>query len=184
MSTNNLNLLYEKFTIAGQKTQGIFSSLSLPNNKYVYLIRRKQKILLYIILGLIFLSAAFMAGKYLSLNSSNRITAPAPISTQQLNKSFQFPLKDGEGKTVAKITYLLENANLQDSFIYQGKVATAVKGRTFLIFNLKITNPYTNTIEVNTKDYIRVKVNGKDEQLAPEIHNDPVQIQAKSTKYT
>ena len=63
-------------------------------------------------------------------------------------------------------------------------MAKAVKGRTFLIFNLKITNPYSKSIEINSRDYLRVKLNGKSEQLASEIHNDPVEIQANSTKYT
>jgi hypothetical protein len=79
---------------------------------------------------------------------------------------------------------MIQNANLQDSFIYQGKMAEAVKGRTFLIFNLKLTNPYDKSIQINARDYIRVRVNGTGEQLAPEIHNDPVQVDANATKYT
>lgn len=117
------------------------------------------------------------------VNGDSRTEAPEPIATQGLNRSFEFPLLDEKGKEVAKIKYLVESANIQDAFIYKGSMATAVKGRTFLIFNLKITNPYKDTIEVNTRDYIRVKVNGNNEQLAPEIHNDPVEIQGNSTKY-
>src|SRR3990167_2512588 len=116
--------------------------------------------------------------------ADDRTEAPAPIATQVLNKKFGFPLFDEKGKEVSEITYFVQSANLQDAFIYQGKRATAVKGRTFLIFNLKITNPYTKTIEINAKDYIRIKLNNSSEQLAPEIHNDPVQLQANSTKYT
>lgn len=134
----------------------------------------------------------FLAGRFFAPNTTlgdisntdKRAEAPTPLATQEINKTFNFPLLDDKGKEVAKIKYVLESANLQDAFIYQGKTATAVKGRTFLIFNLKITNPYTKTIEINAKDYIRVKMNGSEEQLAPEIHNDPVQIQADSTKYT
>jgi hypothetical protein len=132
----------------------------------------------------------FLAGRQFSpsttlgaKDSDQRTVAPEPLATQELNKSFEFPLMDDKGKEVAKIKYLLESANLQDAFIYQGKLATAVKGRQFLIFNIKITNPYKDTIQVNTKDYIRVKMNGSEEQLAPEIHNDPVEVQGNSTKY-
>ncbi len=137
----------------------------------------------------VLLVLAFVAGRFASGGSSfglsdQRADAPTPIATQNLNSEFKFPLKDDKGKTVAQISYLVETANLQDSFIFQGKLAKAVKGRTFLIFDLKITNPYTKTIEINAKDYVRVRVNGKEEQLAPEIHNDPIQIQANSTKYT
>lgn len=137
-------------------------------------------VLVILVLGILLAKAIFFRGS----SSDVRTTAPSPIATQELNKKFEFPLKDDKNKTVANISYLIESANIQDSFIYQGKLATAVQGRTFLIFNLKITNPYTKTIEVNAKDYVRIKVNGSSEQLAPEIHNDPVQIQAKSTKYT
>lgn len=137
----------------------------------------------------ILLAISFLAGRQLGPNASiglsdNRTEAPKAIATQNLNKEFKFPLKDDSGKDVAQISYFVQSANLQDAFIYQGKLAKAVRGRTFLIFDLKITNPYTKTIEINAKDYIRIKANNSSEQLAPEIHNDPVQIQANSTKYT
>jgi hypothetical protein len=150
-------------------------------------IKRNHLIIVGAILALVL---TFLAGRQFAphatlgnTNADQRTEAPTPIASQTLNKGFEFPLTDAKGKEVAKIKYLLESANLQDSFIYQGKLATAVKGRQFLIFNVKITNPYKDTIEVNTKDYIRVKMNGSEEQLAPEIHNDPVQVQGNSTKY-
>lgn len=154
-------------------------------------IKHVKKTHLYIGGFLVLLVVAFVIGRQFSPQSSlgaisngdQRQEAPAPIATQGLNKEFKFPLLDEEGEELAKITYYVESANLQDSFIYQGSRATAVKGRTFLIFNLKITNPYDKAIEVNARDYMRIKMNGSEEQLAPEIHNDPVEIQANSTKY-
>lgn len=141
-------------------------------------------IAIVIILGLVAVRNFTPDATLGQINGSDaRTEAPKPLATQNLNTEFEFPLVDGEGEEVAKIKYLVESANIQDAFIYKGSMATAVKGRTFLIFNIKITNPYSETIEVNTKDYIRVKVNGSEEQLAPEIHNDPVEIQANSTKY-
>ncbi len=196
MNTKNLNNFYTKFTVARNRTFSTFSNL--PNfsgsgfsRHFLNLSRNIRNIranLTYIVIAAL-LVIAFLAGKQFSGNSaggslSGKTEAPKAFATQELNKSFTFPLKDEKGKEVAKISYFVESANLQDAFIYQGKVATAVKGRAFLIFDLKITNPYTKTIEINAKDYIRIKVNNSSEQLAPEIHNDPVQIQANSTKYT
>ncbi|MBI2621665.1 MAG: hypothetical protein HYW63_03430 [Candidatus Levybacteria bacterium] len=142
-----------------------------------------------VILIIILLAVAFYAGGRFfpqggTISLDERANAPKPIATQTLNKKFEFPLRDSEGKEVSRIEYVVENANIQDAFIYQGKLARAVKGRTFLILNLKITNPYRQSIEINAKDYIRVRLNNSAEQLAPEIHNDPVEIQANSTKYT
>lgn len=181
MSNNNLNSLYKSFTIARTRTSNAFAGASSTNINHSV---KKHKTLMMIAGFIVLLIAVFFVGRMFAPKSADRITAPAPEATQMLNKTYKFPLKDDKGKTVSNITYILQSADLQDSFIYQGKVATAVKGRTFLIFDLKITNPYTKTIEINAKDYVRVKMNGSNELLAPEIHNDPVQIQANSTKYT
>ena len=66
----------------------------------------------------------------------------------------------------------------------KGQRARAVQGRNFLILNLKLTNQYTQAIEIKTSDYVRLSVNNKNEFLAPDIHNDPVAVQPISTKYT
>lgn len=169
-----------------------FSRPNIDFNKYLDKIKHVKRTHLYIGGFLVLLAVVFVLGRQFGPQSTlgaissgdGRTEAPSPVATQGLNKTFSFPLLDEEGKELAKITYYIESANLQDSFIYQGSKATAVKGRTFLIFNLKITNPYKQTIEVNARDYVRIKMNGSDEQLAPEIHNDPVEIQANSTKYT
>ncbi len=187
MNTQNLNSFSRKFTVAKGRTSSLFSNSQTLRNVNLPRTIKRNHVMIAIVAVLLVL--AFVAGKFASGSSSfgaadQRADAPTPLSTQEINSEFNFPLKDGKGKTVAQISYFVESANLQDSFIFQGKLAKAIKGRTFLIFDLKITNPYTKTIEINAKDYVRVKVNGKEEQLAPEIHNDPIQIQANSTKYT
>jgi hypothetical protein len=116
--------------------------------------------------------------------SDQRVDIQKPRAEQKVNKKFSFPLKDGKGKEVSKIKYDILDAELRDEIIVKGKRATSVKGRTFLILNLKITNDFDKAISINTRDYIRMTVNNNTEKLAPEIHNDPVEIQAHSTKYT
>lgn len=126
--------------------------------------------------------ASFSAGSNLA---DTRYQAPGPKKNKQLNNEFAFPLKDDKGKEVSKIKYILQSAELRDEIIVQGKKATSIKGRTFLIINLKLVNNFDKTIEINTKDYIRLIINNNEaEALAPDIHNDPVSVQAISTKYT
>lgn len=150
---------------------------------------RLPKNVLIAVGGLILIALVFFGGSRISSleptgSTDERIEAPVPVATQNLNKTFEFPLKDDKGEEVSRIKFVVESANLQDEFIYKGKLARAVKGRTFLLFNLKITNSYEQGVNINTKDYIRIQAGTSDERLAPEIHNDPVEIQASSTKFT
>ena len=130
----------------------------------------------------------FFIIKSLNQNSTSyRDDRPLPSATkasQILNKVFEFPLKDAKGDAISKIKYEIESVELQDSIIVKGQRARAVKGRTFLILNLKISNNFTQGIEINSRDYVRISINGSKELIAADIHNDPVAVQAISTKFT
>jgi hypothetical protein len=116
--------------------------------------------------------------------SSEQVSVQKARASQTLNKTFKFPLKDDSGKEVSTVTYTIQNIELRDQIIVKGETATAVKGRTFAILNLKLTNNYTKSIQINARDYVRLILNGSSEKLAADIHNDPVEVQAISTKYT
>ncbi len=118
------------------------------------------------------------------LSSDSRYDVKRPRAQQTLNKKYTFPINDQNGKEVSKLTYELQNAEMRDEIVVKGQRASAIKGRTFLIFNLKITNNYDKSISLNARDYIRIIVDNSNEKLAPDIHNDPVEVQAISTKYT
>lgn len=131
------------------------------------------------------ISKTVPANSVLNANSSNQKAEIDPAkATQTLNREFAFPLRDESGKEVSKLKYEIQTVELRDQIIIKGEKATAVAGRTFLILNLKITNNYPKSIQLNVRDYVRLSVNGSDEKLAPDIHNDPVEVQAISTKYT
>lgn len=105
--------------------------------------------------------------------------------TKDLNHEFSFPLRAGDGEEVGEIKYAIETAELRDEIVIKGQKAQAVAGRVFVILNLKITNSHNQGIEINTRDYVRLSVgDNRDEWLAPSMHNDPVEVQAISTKYT
>lgn len=117
--------------------------------------------------------------------SSEKLDVKEAKSVLEINREFTFPLRDNNGVDVGKVKYMIEKAELRDEIIVKGQRATAIKGRTFLILILKITNEFKQAVEIETRDYVRLSVNGNmDEWLAPDIHNDPVKTQAISTKYT
>lgn len=118
------------------------------------------------------------------LGSDNKVAVEGPVAQQTLNKTFTFPLRDAAGKKVSDLKYEIQNAELRNEIIVKGQKASAVEGRTFLILNLKITNSYDKSIQLNSKDYVRLTVGSSPEKLAADIHNDPVDVQAISTKYT
>lgn len=118
------------------------------------------------------------------LGSNGQAEIAGPIAEQKLNKTFNFPLRDAQGKKVSDLRYEIQSAELRNEILVKGQKATAVDGRTFLILNLKITNSFDKSIQLNSKDYIRLTTGSSPEKLAADIHNDPVDVQAISTKYT
>jgi len=82
-----------------------------------------------------------------------------------------------------RIRYVLDSAEVLKEIVVKGQAVTAVRGRAFLILNLKISNERKNGIQINTRDFVRLSSLGE-EWTAPEIHNDPVEVQAISTKFT
>lgn len=153
--------------------------------------KKTIRLIFPIILGLIVVAAivnvvrSLPDAKSKQETGSTKLSVPDALATINLEKKFDFPLKDEKGKTVGTFEYVIQSAQLQNQIIVQGQRATAVSGKVFLILNLKITNNLKQMIQLNTRDYLRLVVTSNDsEQLAPDIHNDPVEVQAISTKYT
>jgi hypothetical protein len=147
----------------------------------------RNTIVIFVLIVLLFVSYRIFSRKNdtnITANSGKFDVSP-PKASMTLNKDFTFPIKDDKGNELTKFTYTIDTAELRDEIVVQGQKTTAVAGRTFLILTLKITNSFDKNININARDYIRLSVNGNDKELlAADIHNDPVSIQAISTKYS
>ena len=141
----------------------------------------------FIIIVILILGGFLFFGRKVVNIVGNENEKPAPSvakATKIINKEMEFPIKDNKGNVVSTLKYKIETVGLYDSIIVKGQRARAVRGRTFLVLDLKLINQYTQAIEIKTSDYVRLSVNNKNEFLAPDIHNDPVSVQPISTKYT
>lgn len=136
------------------------------------------------------LLALVSVGRYLKSTLANnsgvtaegKVTLATPLANTPIHQNFEFPLLDQDGNEVSRIGYYLETAELRDEIIIKGQRARAVNGKAFLTISLKITNSFDQGIDINSRDYIRLSVAGSSELKAPSIHNDPVEVQAISTK--
>lgn len=180
IKTNTLTGVKAGFQNGFQKIK----NLNFPKVKFG---KKTVKVCLFLLLILLVITGGSkIIKRYVSSFKKSGITeVKGARAAQDVNKEFNFPLKDAKGEEVSKIKYVVEKAELRDEIIVQGQKATAVKGRTFLIITLKISNEHNQPIEINTRDYLRLSVNSNEnELLAPDIHNDPAEVQAISTKYT
>lgn len=127
----------------------------------------------------------FTKGSNNEQTGTSSVNIPGARDRKIINKEFEYPLKNSKGEDVSKIKYTIENIELRKEILLKGKKATAVEGRIFFIVNVKIANEFNQAIEINSKDYLRLVVGSNEkEQLAADIHNDPVKVQPISTKYT
>jgi hypothetical protein len=173
-----------------QRMAKVFSSLRNRRSGRLPGVPRKTLRMLIIIsviaLGLFGVSKLIQAAiNAAGSGNDQRIEIAGAKADVDINSEFSFPLLGSDGEAVSQIKYTIQNAELRDEIVVKGQRATAVKGRSFLILNLKIANEYNKAIEIDSRDYVRLTTNGnEDEKLAPDIHNDPVEVQAISTKLT
>lgn len=143
-------------------------------------------IIVLVLLGILLLQSIHSKPATVSKASSEQSNViKSPEKTINLNKDFSFPIKNDKGEEVAKIKFTIESTELRQDILIKGQKASAIDGKVFLIINIKLRNDSTQKFIINTRDYIRLSVNGNDKELlAPDIHNDPVEVQAISTKET
>lgn len=161
------------------------SRINLPSPNFSG--KKTLRIVLYVAIAFALLLGGYRLYQAFKTSSSDsgKVSVKGASASQEINREFTFPLRDSSGEEVSQLKYMIEKAELRDEIIVKGQRANSVRGRTFLIVNLKISNEFNKPININTRDYIRLSVNGDEaEWLAPDVHNDPVEVQAISTKYT
>lgn len=152
----------------------------------------KKNYIVLLPIAVVFVVILVLIGNFFSKDSAsgsvqgaqdNRTKMNNALAVEELDKRYTFTLSDAAGKPL-KVTFEIQDVELRDQIVLRGQPVTAVQGRVFLIANLKIVNDSTVNVGMMTKDYLRLTVDGGSDKLAPEIHNDPVQVQAISTKLT
>lgn len=102
---------------------------------------------------------------------------------KDINQDFTFTI--GTGNNSAEIKYTINTVELTDEIFVKGQPAKSASGRQFLVVNLKLTNEGQRGILIDTRNYLRLSTAANEEEwIAPDLHNDPVEVQAISTKYT
>ncbi len=116
--------------------------------------------------------------------ADQRMAVNAPLLTKSINKSFIFSLLDQTGQEMGKFTYTIDSVELRNQIVVKDQEATAIQGKRFLVINVNLTNADNKPISVNARDYLRVTLDNSPEKFAPDLHSDPVDVQAISTKST
>ncbi len=161
----------------------------MENNPINYGSKKKHRKLFFFLVLIVFVIGAFIfqsiKARSAQTSSGSATTKAYVKESRPINKTFTFPLTDTEGKKIGEFTYEVQKAELRNEIFIKGQRATSLPNREFLVVDLKLKNNLDSGLEINSRDYIRLSVNNsKQELLAPEIHNDPVEVQAVSTKFT
>ena len=162
--------------------QKFFSSVSLPRFQF-----NKKKVI-QIAVPVVLVAFFFLIGFVLIKKATGTNVAgiatdnPGSVKSTSINREFKFPLKDDRGKQVGQFAFAIKSAELRHKIVVKGQNATSVAGRVFFIVNIQIVNSLNQGLQINTRDYLRISVNGNEKEwFAPDIHNDPVEAQAIST---
>ncbi len=116
-----------------------------------------------------------------SLPTPTIIPSPTP-AVRLINKQYSFPLRNASGETVSQLLFVVTNYERTNEVTIAGGKATTIEGKELVVINIELTNQFNRAIQINARDYLRLRVNEQEKLLAPEFHSDPVEIQPKSTK--
>lgn len=119
-----------------------------------------------------------------------RTSAPLPVSVSptpgsamvDISRRYLFAINTSSGAKVGEIGFFLKSVRRTKEIDVAGGRAMALSGRLLLIADIELSNSGNIPASVISRNYLRLKVNGQDRQLAPEYHSDPVDLQPQSSK--
>lgn len=124
-----------------------------------------------------------VASKQLSGKSTSVISAPKVAGTKSIdiNQTFRFEAVNRQKKALEQpIEYTITSVEKSKEIVLKLKRARAIEGKIFLVVNLKLRNDNDDSAIMQTREFIRLLPDG----LAPELHNDPIDVQPISAKET
>lgn len=152
-----------------------------------------KKALPFIILGIVLLGVIILTTRFIqstfagqqNSTTDGRIELKEARGKMILDKNYEFPILDDKGKEVTKLKFLLNTAELRDEIILKGEKVTLLKGSTYLVVTIKLTNKSDKFINMKVRNYVRLGLNNNNEDwAAADVYNDPVEVQPFSTKQT
>lgn len=149
----------------------------------------RQKPQSYVLIAIVLIVVLIGVKRMIDARSNNTITPSITSTTDEqiketpIKKNYVFSMKDSAGKDIGKINYSVESGYKSKEIVSKGKRFQATEDKTFLVLNLKLKNDLSQSLKVNSADYIRLSINGNtNEWFAPDIQNDPIDLQPISTK--
>ena len=142
-------------------------------------INRKKKFLIV---------AAVVIIAFVYLNSPAKKTSGstngAKTVTLDVNKNFDFPALNNQGKEVAnKIKFNINGVEKTNQVLVKDQIFTAKNNKLFLIVNLDLKNDATIPLNLLPGDLVRLSIeSNKDTRYAPDLHNNLVPVAAISTR--
>ncbi|MBI2611220.1 hypothetical protein HYW54_00550 [Candidatus Gottesmanbacteria bacterium] len=146
---------------------------------------KKRLLFPFAIITIILLGGAIIYFGSNSQYKDYRVEIKPAKKVLDLNKKFAFPINDDKGKEITQMKMYFDKVELRDEIIVKGQRALPIKGKTFLVLDIRIRNDYDQALELKARDFVRLSVNKKDDdKLSANIHNDPVTVEPISTKPT
>ncbi|MFV1917715.1 MAG: hypothetical protein ACC618_04535 [Patescibacteria group bacterium] len=106
---------------------------------------------------------------------------PSPLKIE-LNKKYSFSLNDKFGEIIGDFTYTLKDYEITKDVYVSGRKAKTTGDKSILVVRLEVINNNDKAVVINTRNYIRLSVNNQESWFAPEIHDDPLEVQSSATK--